>query len=202
MPGQATSGLHRKISGVSPHWALMRRILLALVGALALVITLSSSVLADDGLKVRHSGSTDSGTCQNDWANDTFTRVFEVSDIDGTTAYLREDFKNGKFETVAGASPGACQPTPNGHLVAAGIDGNFRGFLAGTVTGGSFKPDATCLQPCTGDNFVASFFGTGATWNVDTFKFEYEAHGRDLISRHWQNASPDQGGNQGDIYTS
>jgi hypothetical protein len=180
----------------------MRRILLALAGALALVLTLSATALADDdSFKVRHSGSTDSGTCGNDWANDTFTRVFNVENADGTT-YLREDFKNGRFVTVAGSSPGACQPTPNGHLVANDVEGTFHGFIAGAVTGGTFNPEATCLQPCNGDNFVASFFGAGATWNANTFKFEYEAHGHDLIGRHWQNASPDQGGNQGDIYTS
>jgi hypothetical protein len=180
----------------------MRRLLLAFTGALALVLTLSSTAVADDdSFTVRHSGSADSGTCGNNWANDTFTRVFKVDDVDGTTV-LREDFKNGRFVTVAGSSPGACETTPNGHLVAAGIEGSFHGFLAGTVTGGTFNPEATCPQPCNGATFVPAFFGPAAVWNVNTFKFEYQAHGSDLIGRHWQNASPDQGGNQGDIYTS
>ena len=180
----------------------MRRILLALAGTLALVLTLSSTALADDNsVTVRHSGSTDSGTCGNDWANDTFTRVFKVDDVNGSTV-LREDFKNGHFVTIAGPSPGACQPTVTGHLVTDGIEGTFHGFLAGTVTGGTFNPEATCPTPCNGTTFVPAFFGPTAVWNVDTFKFEYHAQGDDPIGRQWQNASADQGGNQGDIYTS
>lgn len=180
----------------------MKRILLALIGSLALVIALSSTALADDErFTVRHASSPDSGTCGNDWANDTFTRVFSVADEDGVTT-LREDFKNGHFVTLAGPSPGACQPTPNGHLVTAGIEGSFHGFIAGTVTGGTFNPDATCTQPCNGDNFVSSHFGPTAVWNANSFRFKYEAHGNGLISRRWQNASADEGGNEGDIYTS
>jgi hypothetical protein len=180
----------------------MRRILLALSGALALVIALSSTALAnDDRFTVRNSSSTDSGTCGNDWANDTFTRVFTVDDEDGVTI-LREDFKDGHFVTLVGPSPGACQPTPNGHLVAAGVEGSFHGFIAGTVTGGTFNPDASCGEPCTGDSFVSSHFGPTAVWNTNSFRFEYEAHGHGVISRRWQNASTDEGGNQGDIYTS
>ena len=120
----------------------------------------------------------------------------------GNLRHLREDFKNGRFDTIAGSSPGACQPIPNGHLVTAGIDGSFHGFLAGPVTGGTFNREATCPQPCNGTTFVAAFYGPTAIWNVNTFKFEYQARGDDLIGRHWQNASPDQGGNEGDIYTS
>src|ERR1700730_3699919 len=107
----------------------MRRILVALAGAMALVLTLSSTALADDdSFTVRHSGSTYSGNCGNDWANDTFPRLFKVEDIDGPTV-LREDFKNGRFVTIAGSSPGACQPKQNGHLVSAGVEGSFHGFL-------------------------------------------------------------------------
>jgi hypothetical protein len=181
----------------------MRKILLALVGALALVLTLSSAALADEGkFTVRHSSSLDSGTCGNNWANDNFTRVFTPEDVNGTS-YLREDFKNGRFDTIAGSSPGACESgVNNGHLVTVGIDGSFHGFLAGTVTGGTFNPEATCPQPCNGTTFVAAFYGPAAVWNVNTFKFEYQAQGDEVIGRHWQNASADQGGNQGDIYTS
>ena len=88
------------------------------------------------------------------------------------------------------------------HDQAVAGEGTFHGFIGGTVTGGTFNPDATCLQPCNGTNFLASFFGLAAVWNVDTFKFEYHAQGDDLIGRDWQNASPDQGGNLDDIYTS
>lgn len=148
------------------------------------------------------SSSTDSGTCGNDWANDTFKRVFKVSQDSAGNWQLREDFKDGKFVTVAGRSPGACQTSgANGTLVAAGITGKFKGWLSGTVTGGTFVPEGGCPDPCTGDKFVLIHFGSGATWNVAPFKFNYHANGGHLLFRHWQNASDDQGGNRGDIAT-
>ncbi len=148
------------------------------------------------------SSSADSGTCGNDWANDTFNRVFTVSQNASGTWQLREDFKDGKFVTVAGASPGACETSgAHGTIVTAGIRGNFKGFLSGSVTASSFNPVGGCPAPCTGDAFVALHFSAGATWNVVPFKFNYHAEGEHLAFRHWRNASSDQGGNQGDIAT-
>lgn len=148
------------------------------------------------------SSSTDSGTCGNDWAKDTFKRVFTVSQDASGAWQLREDFKDGKFVTIAGDSPGACQTSgAHGTVVTAGIKGNFKGFLSGSVTGGSFNPVGGCPAPCTGTEFVAIHFGAGATWTVVPFKFNYHAEGGHLAFRHWQNASADQGGNQGDIAT-
>lgn len=166
------------------------------------------------------SSSPDSGTCGNDWANDTFKRVFTASKDSAGVWQLREDYKDGKFVTVAGASPGACQPSlPHGTTVTAGIKGEFKGYLAGSVTGGSgtFNPAGGCATPCTGTAFVAIHFGAGATWNVVPFKFSYHANGNGngddegdgehsdggahLAFRQWQNASDDQGGNRGDIAT-
>ena len=162
------------------------------------------------------SSSPDSGTCGNDWANDTFKRVFTARKDSSGVWQLREDFKDGKFVTVAGASPGACQTSgAHGTLVTAGITGEFKGWLAGSVTGGTFNPAGGCPAPCTGDQFVLIHFGAAATWNVAPFKFTYHADGngddegdgehsdggQHLLFRHWQNASDDQGGNRGDIAT-
>lgn len=147
------------------------------------------------------SGSTDSSTCGNDWANDTFKRVFKVTSVGGTW-YLREDFKDGKFVTMAGNSPGGCETSgPHGSIVTAGIKGNFKGWEGGTVTGGTFNPTGGCGNPCNGTNFVATHFGAGASWNVMPFKFTYHADGPGLLYRFWQNASEDLGGNYGDIAT-
>ena len=161
------------------------------------------------------SSSPDSGTCGNDWANDTFKRVFTARKDSSGVWQLREDFKDGKFVTVAGASPGACQTSgAHGTTVMAGITGEFKGWLAGSVTGGTFDPAGDCPAPCTGSKFVLIHFGAAATWNALPFKFTYRAkghgdgehgehgdHGQHLAFSHWQNASDDQGGNRGDIAT-
>jgi hypothetical protein len=148
--------------------------------------------------------STDSGTCGNDWANDTFKRKFAVTDNGDTTFTLREDFIAGKFVTIAGASPGACEgATPHGTTVAAGIKGEFNGYIVGPVTGGTYNPNATCADPCTSASYVTAFFGPTAVWAQTTFDFDYHANGAGkLLFSRWQNASLDQGGNVGDIATS
>jgi len=151
------------------------------------------------------SSSTDSGTCGNDWANDTFKREFRVQQSDSGAWNVREDFKAGEFVTIAGASPGACETSGHGLLIAAGEKGHFKGFLSGDVAGGTFNQNG--CQAATADcsttaGFIAAIFGPTAVYNVTTFDFSYKAHGDDLIYRHWVNASDDRGGNRGDIATS
>jgi hypothetical protein len=176
----------------------MRRALVSLVGGIALLLAFSSSALAGD-VKVHDSGSPDSGTCGNSWANDTFTREFDVQQ-NGGSFVLTEFFKDGHFVTFDGASPGGCEAqSDHGLLVTAGVSGSFHGFDSGPVTGGTFNPDATCPDPCTGATFVPAFFGSGATWDTPDFSFTYEAQGGGLAFRRWTNAST---GNIGDIATS
>jgi hypothetical protein len=175
----------------------MRRALVATLGALVLVLAFSSSAAAD--VKVKGSGSTDSGTCGNDWANDTFNREFDVSQDRGTFV-LTEFFKDGHFVTIDGKSPGGCETGGSDHglTITAGVTGSFHGFDSGPVVGGTFNPNATCPDPCNGDTFTAAFFGKDATWNVTDFSFSYEAQGGGLLFRSWTNASS---GNVGDIAT-
>jgi len=177
----------------------VRRLFAALVTGFALALASSSAAYAGD-VKVRDSGSPDSGTCGNSWANDTFTRQFDVQ-ATGGTFYLTEFFKDGHFVTMAGSSPGACETDSNhGTLIAAGVRGSFHGYLAGEVTGGTYNPDATCPGPCNGDTYVAAFFGATAVWNITTdWFFSYEAQGGGLLLRRWTNAGP---GNLGDVATS
>ena len=59
------------------------------------------------------SGSPDSGTCGNNWATDMFDRHFSVG-MQGGVLTVVEDFKDGAFTTVAGASPGGCDTNPAG----------------------------------------------------------------------------------------
>ncbi len=151
--------------------------------------------------------STDSGTCGNNWANDTFKRDFFVTDNGDGTFTLRENFTTGRFVTVAGASPGACEPGGgHGSLVDAGVTGNFKGFEVGTVTGGTFNPKGKCGNPCTTAGFVSNVFGSTAQYSClggpgnCSFNFAYHARGNQgLIYKHWVNASTDYGSNRGDI---
>jgi hypothetical protein len=145
--------------------------------------------------------SPDSGTCGNDWAVDTFQRVFTVSgpNADGTYT-VREDFVNGSFVTTAGPSPGGCDTNPGG-IIGPGVTGQMHGYMIITVTGGTFNEDATCPAVCTTATFIAAAFGPTATYTIPTFFFTYSAGDQGLCAHHWRNASPDRGGNAGDIAT-
>ncbi len=151
------------------------------------------------------SGSGDSGTCGPDWANDTYMRVFDAATTrTGATYTVTERFIAGRFVTVAGPSPDACDPTGTpGSTIRAGVTGSFNGNFQVVVSNGSFNPSATCDSGCnTTAGFVATVYGPAATYDVPSFGFTYHANGPDLIQREWHNASADQGGNSGDIRTS
>src|SRR5689334_21775294 len=79
------------------------------------------------------SGSPDSSTCGNDWANDTFDRFFSVESNGGTLTVV-EDFKNGAFTTIAGPSPGGCDTNPGGTVVA-GMTGSLQGSFVIPLAG-------------------------------------------------------------------
>jgi hypothetical protein len=153
------------------------------------------------------SASPDSGTCGPDWANDTFKRHFDAAttpSADGTYTVV-ESFIAGRFVTVAGPSPDACDPsgTP-GSMIGAGVTGNFSGSFTVVVTGGSYNPNAQCSESACNSTagFVSTVYGSTATSNVTTFDLTYHGNGPGLIQRAWTNASADQGGNSGDIRSS
>ena len=160
------------------------------------------------------STSTDSGTCGNDWANDTFDRFFTVVTNQDGTVRVVEFFKDATFVTAVLpatrtgtiSSPGACENgVNNGGLVTPGIQGRFQGYFLGSVSGATLDPRlANCtIDTCgTTKKFIATVFGAGATYDVTTFLFNYSSSDHQLIQRHWKNASEDRGGNLGDIRTS
>jgi hypothetical protein len=149
------------------------------------------------------SSSSDSGTCGNDWANDTYKRAFDASttaNVDSTFT-VTETFISGRFVTVEGSSPGACNPSVTGGSIASGVKGTFNGYFLVVISGGDFNATATCdVTSCgTTAGFVSTVYGAGATYEVTDFSFQYHANGPGLSAREWQNASADQGGNLGDI---
>jgi hypothetical protein len=139
--------------------------------------------------------TTDNGSCGGPWANDTVKRTFIVKlNADGSYTLTRRD--RGMFVTLAGVSPGACDTTGrHGHTVRAGVKGKLVGFLRGTVTGGTFNPNATCTGPDCGftDVFLTTFFGPTAVFscfeNSSDCKFNFNytaARHQALLFRHWQ----------------
>jgi hypothetical protein len=138
--------------------------------------------------------TTDNGSCGGPWADDTVTRTFVVkANGDGSYTLTRRD--RGRFTTLAGVSPGACETTGHhGQTVRAGVTGKLVGFLRGTVTGGTFDPHAQCGNECGAtDVFLTTFFGPNATFSCFgnssdcKFNFSYTAsHHQALMRRHWQ----------------
>jgi hypothetical protein len=156
------------------------------------------------------SDSPDSGSCGNDWAQDTFDRHFTVRRNPDGTFTVVEQFKNGNFVTMAGLSPGACDPngTPGG-MVNGGVTGGMHGYFIIPLPPGTTQTstDSSCVAggpntPCTTAGFINSHFDPGcypATCQVTTFFFHYSAGDQQLVEREWKNASDDRGGNHGDI---
>src|SRR3954471_948636 len=134
----------------------------------------------------------DHGSCGNPWAVDTEKRIYKVTrNHDGSYTLLRRD--RGTFLTNEGPSPGACETRGrHGQTVPAGKHGKFHGFLRGTITGGTFDPNATCPADCGfTDVFIATFFGPNATFScfedsrACAFDYEYSAPSQGLRWHHW-----------------
>ena len=186
----------------------MKRWLSLAVSVLALAATPATVMAGQDSVHFGPitSGSGDSGTCGPDWANDTYMRVFDAATVrnaDGTYN-VTERFIAGRFVTLAGPSPDACDPSGTaGSTITGDVTGSFNGNFLIVVSNGTFDPNATCDSGCdTTAGFVATVYGAGATRNVTSFGFTYHANGPDLLQREWHNASADQGGNSGDVRSS
>jgi hypothetical protein len=182
----------------------MKRLLTTAV-LLAAALALAAAGLADPGGKGKGKNKghnsrfsaqitvPDHGTCHNVWATDTSKRTWSIKpNGNGTFRVGRQD--KGTFVTLMGQSPGACDTTgKHGHLVNAAVHGKFRGYLRGTVSGGTFNPNATCNAACVGDTaaFIAAYF-PGGTFTCSLgyagckFNFEYSSPDKSLAFHHWQ----------------
>jgi hypothetical protein len=157
------------------------------------------------------STSPDSGTCGNDWAQDSFDRVYKITaSPDGTHFRVAELFKNGTFTTMNGPSPGACDETdgtPPG-MITAGFTGNMHGHLIVDVT--CISPACTPVPPSCSPNpapcqttlgFLTTFF-PGGVYDYSAFSFHYgglDGFSSVLAVNEWKNASPNRGCNHGDV---
>jgi hypothetical protein len=151
--------------------------------------------------------SPDSGTCGNEWAEDTFDRDFTVRPNGDGTYTVVEQFKNGSFVTNGGPSPGACETyTNHGHLIAAGKTGSMHGYFIVSNVDAQTSTDAACVAgdpsaACTTAGFINSHFTPcyPVTCTVTTFFDHYAAGDQSLLYHEWKNASADRGGDNGDI---
>jgi len=202
--------------GTSSSTGVTSPALLALIPSNDLFSTMDlSTVLNPTGATpTRHYGpyasaSPDSGTCGNDWANDTFNRDFTVRSEGNGTFTVVEQFKQGSFETTAGPSPAACDPTYTNHgtTVRAGVTGSMHGYFivsdVGFPTNNSPYCDAdnSTNADCTTATFINTHFAPcyPVTCTVTTFFDHYAAGDQGLSYHDWKNASDDRGGNSGDI---
>ena len=182
-----------------------------------------TTVLDPSGSSTQHYGpypsmSPDSGTCGNDWADDTFDRHFTVRNHGGSITVV-EQFKDGSFMTPSTSlfagpqSPGACQSgLYNGGLIRAGVTGSMHGYFIIPLAPGQMQTstDPHCNAVTSSDancdtmTFINTHFN--CTYQVDcsvtTFLFHYSAGDQSLIQHEWKNASSDRGGNNGDIRSS
>jgi hypothetical protein len=197
----------------------MRRLIIPFV-LLVGVLTLAASGLADPGDKGKGKAqgknkfsfqlTTTDRRCDGTvpWATLTEKRTYQLhKNNDGSYRLRRVD--KGTFTTIDGNSPGNCaaNKSKHGEHIRADVKGRFGGYLEGTITGGAFKKDATCADPCFTPNFITAFFGTavfscdGATNSTDCkFNYNYTAPSRaanrrptKLIVRHWQDRGKGSG---------
>jgi hypothetical protein len=146
----------------------------------------------------------DNGCASGPWANDTIMRTLKVHQSADGSYRIREEDK-GFFQTNAGgaaASPGNCpnNRTHHGHTVRAGVVGTLKGYIRGTVSGGTFNASGSCADPCTQSAFIAAYFGSGATFSCLSssrdckFKWVYHAKkDQKLLFRHWEDSGKGAG---------
>jgi hypothetical protein len=176
--------------------------------------TMALSPVDPSGTRTQHygpyaSGSPDSGTCGNDWAEDTFDRDFTVRTTPAGTTVVQQ-FKNGSFVTNAPTSPGACD-TSDGYgfgTLVAGHTGKMHGYfiISGALVQSSTDSHCNAVTmttdaSCTTATFINTHFAPcyPATCTVSTYFDHYSAGDQGLAVHEWKNASCDRGGNHGDI---
>lgn len=147
--------------------------------------------------------ATDVTTCfpTHIWARGPARNTYKVYPRrpDGTYLVL-EEFR-GKYTTLAGQSPGACNNrTPdNGNTVGEGIKVRLVDRTVFLIRNGTFDPDATCvtLNPsCFIQRFTPSFFGPSASFEFVSEIGNYETH----CNGSWLGTGPNMSDQQaGDI---
>jgi hypothetical protein len=125
----------------------------------------------------------DYGTCTNIWADVNLKTTYTVPARSDDGSYLVTFKLAGPFTSIAGQAPGACGTTgtDNGDTIKDGIKGKMTQTFHLIVTGGKFKPKATCDDSCATDytwngvnTFVSTFFKTGAAWSFSATELTHQ----------------------------
>src|SRR6266700_5083912 len=125
-------------------------------------LTMGIALAATPNCSVAHA-SFDSRVCSGDWAYDTYTERYDRQAPRTYKLY----FDNGAFSTVAGQSPNSpCNAPRHIHSLEKGT---FVGYIAFTVSGGTYAPKSCSVDTCTGDSigdgikaFALLNYGAGA----------------------------------------
>jgi hypothetical protein len=179
---------------------------------LSALLTPAPLGLGSAGTPTQHYGpyastSPDSGTCGNDWAEDTFDRHFTIRTSRSGEVTVVQQFKRGSFVTAAGMSPGSCD-TNVGGTITAGKTGSMHGYFIISGAFGAQTSDSPFCNAalmtnanCTTTTFINTHFAPcyPTTCTVTTYFFHFAAGDQDLALHSWKNASCDRGGNEGDI---
>ena len=143
------------------------------------------------------SDSPDSSICGNDWANDKIGRSYVVyPQLDGSFL-MAETFTNGTFTTVAGNSPQDNKCGSSEDDVAGGHHRHDEGLLHRQDprrASATSIPRPSAQSKCYTKDFVQAVFGTDS-YDVPVFEMHYSSLGHGS----WKNASPNRGGNSGNI---
>src|SRR6266850_2975318 len=139
----------------------MRGLLVAVLTGAVTILTATGAIASNGGTD--HFGpfaasSTDGSSCGIAWANDTYDRSYTVHDNGDGTFKVTADSR-GSFITTGDTSPGRCETSNHhGSTVAAGIAGDFQGFLSGTVTSSTYNP-AGCAAVTADCSTTQGFLG-------------------------------------------
>lgn len=118
-------------------------------------------------------GVTDTGTCNNTWAADSYDKVYTLTQT-GPGTYSVQSSESGTFVAAAGTSPGACDSgTDNGGTIGAGVTGPMINVWTNTLTATtspSSSPDCASNNDCQGaSDYLDAVFGSGhytlGSWN-------------------------------------
>ncbi len=143
-------------------------------------------------------GSPDTGTCGNFWADDRFDVFFKVDTRrkeDGSYDVVQQ-FKNGTFVTRSGRAPDSCLVgLENSATIPAGIEGKMQCQFWFRVHDGEYNPNGVPQAPYGPKEFTSAIFGPNAKVEIYDWFANYNAdsHG------NWRDCSAEKGGLHGSI---
>jgi hypothetical protein len=185
---------------------MMRRFGIALVATLTASLAIAGAAQASDTQNYTFTGQTspDSSTCGGNWANDTFTRVFQVYPEQNVDLSYRvvELFKSGTFVTVQGPSPESCE-AGTANTLSANVHGSFHGSETLKVHDpmlGDYSPSGAAAWNGSGGTtgFINAAFPNNTGFDTPDYYFKYTTSNSAACAKKWIDSAT---GDSGDIAT-